>query len=115
LYNILCIVFETRGHASSAGLPSDTEFCFLLLEGAGFLAPCACRYRRNALLCKRTYHARQALLPLYLLTGLSFSAFNFEPDEMEQRYNTIATYFLAAFSMMYVVGEAMPKTDFLCV
>ena len=34
---------------------------------------------------------------------------------MEQRYNTIATYFLAAFSMMYVVGEAMPKTDFLCV
>jgi len=59
------------------------------------------------------YYFWKALLPLYLLTVLSFSMFEFDVLEFEQRSNTVSTYFLAAFAMLYVVGNSLPKTDFL--
>ena len=62
---------------------------------------------------KSSFYFWKALLPLYLLTGLAFSAFFFETDNLSDRNQTVATYFLAAFAMLYVVGEALPKTDFL--
>jgi hypothetical protein len=62
---------------------------------------------------KAAYYFWKALLPLYLLTVLSFSTFEFECDNLSDRNATVATYFLAAFAMLYVVGSALPKTDFL--
>jgi hypothetical protein len=58
---------------------------------------------------------RKALLPLYLVTALSFTTFDVPTDSMGivERYSMISTYFLAAFAMLYVVGESLPKTDFL--
>jgi hypothetical protein len=55
----------------------------------------------------------KALMPLYLLTSLSFCLFAFATDDIEARFSIISTYFLAAFAMLYVVGESLPKTDFL--
>jgi hypothetical protein len=55
----------------------------------------------------------KALLPLYLLTALSMTTFQFETDNLEARLSQVMTAFLAAFAMLYVVGAALPKTDFL--
>jgi hypothetical protein len=55
----------------------------------------------------------KALLPLYLLTALSMSSVHFDTDNRDSRVGTVSTYFLAAFAMLYVVGAALPKTDFL--
>ena len=52
-------------------------------------------------------------MPLFLLTALSSSTFGFAVDDFAGRSGNVATYFLAAFAMLYVVGEALPKTDFL--
>jgi hypothetical protein len=59
------------------------------------------------------YYFWKALLPLYMLTALSMATFHFETDNLSDRTSTISTYFLAAFAMLYVVGAALPKTDFL--
>ena len=62
---------------------------------------------------KSGYYFWKALLPLYLLTALSMSTFQLDTDSLPDRNSTVSTYFLAAFAMLYVVGEALPKTDFL--
>jgi hypothetical protein len=62
---------------------------------------------------KAAYYFWKALLPLYLLSALSLSTFQFETDNLSDRTSTVSTYFLAAFAMLYVVGGALPKTDFL--
>eukprot|EP01050_Picozoa_sp_SAG11_P027007 SAG11_NODE_6676_length_1269_cov_1.089744_1_plen_210_part_00 len=62
---------------------------------------------------KPGYYFWKALLPLYLLTALSMTTFHFETDNLSDRSSTVSTYFLAAFAMLYVVGAALPKTDFL--
>ncbi len=59
------------------------------------------------------YYVWKALLPLYMLTGLSMGTFHFDTEDLEGRYATVSTFFLAAFAMLYVVGEALPRTDFL--
>lgn len=59
------------------------------------------------------YYFWKALLPLYLLTALSMTTFHFETNDLAARSGTVSTYFLAAFAMLYVVGESLPKTDFL--
>ena len=56
---------------------------------------------------------RKALVPLYFLMILSFGTFEFDVDDLSNRNGSVSTYFLAAFAMLYVVGEALPKTDFL--
>lgn len=62
---------------------------------------------------RASFYFWKALLPLYLLTVLSFSSFEFDVLDLSSRNDTTSTYFLAAFAMLYVVGEALPKTDFL--
>jgi len=59
------------------------------------------------------YYFWKALMPLYLLTILSFTTFEFDVDDLPSRNETVSTYFLAAFAMLYVVGESLPRTDFL--
>lgn len=62
---------------------------------------------------KSGYYFWKALLPLYLLTALSMGTFQFDTDNLSDRYNTVMATFLAAFAMLYVVGATLPKTDFL--
>jgi len=62
---------------------------------------------------KYPYYFWKVMLPLYLITFLSFSSFHFEVADLEPRVNTISTYILASFAMLYVVGDVLPKTDFL--
>ena len=62
---------------------------------------------------KSGYYFWKALVPLYLLTTLSMGTFHFETENLPDRYSTVSTFFLAAFAMLYVVGEALPRTDFL--
>ena len=63
---------------------------------------------------KSSFYFWKALMPLYLLTALNlFSALSFETDNLSDRIATTATFFLAAFAMLYVVGSSLPKTDFL--
>jgi hypothetical protein len=59
------------------------------------------------------YYFWKALLPLYLLTILAFGTFEIPVDNIPARNDSVATYFLAAFAMLYVVDQALPKTDFL--
>eukprot|EP01046_Picozoa_sp_COSAG06_P044168 COSAG06_NODE_5907_length_3217_cov_4.295382_6_plen_104_part_00 len=53
------------------------------------------------------------MFPLMLLAFLSSSTYDFDTDDIAGRSDSVATYFLAAFAMLYVVGESLPKTDFL--
>ena len=61
-----------------------------------------------------SYYVWKALLPLYLVTALAdASVFEFEPENLSDRMNIVSTFFLAAFAMLYVVGESLPKTEYL--
>ena len=53
------------------------------------------------------------LLPLYVVNALSYQVYFFHPSEYESRVGTTATYFLAAFAMLFVIADLLPKTDFL--
>jgi hypothetical protein len=78
---------------------------------AGFeriVLPLSLHVTRNS-----AYYFWKALLPLYMLTALSMSTFHFETDNLDSRVATVSTYLLAAFAMLYVLGAALPKTDFL--
>ena len=39
--------------------------------------------------------------------------FEFSVSDLSSRNDSLSTYFLAAFAMLYVVGESLPKTDLL--
>lgn len=62
---------------------------------------------------KSSFYFWKALLPLYMLAVLALTSFHFDTDALDARSGTVATYFLAAFAMLYVVGDTLPKTDFL--
>mmetsp|Transcript_6503 Transcript_6503/g.16448 ORF Transcript_6503/g.16448 Transcript_6503/m.16448 type:complete len:173 (+) Transcript_6503:477-995(+) len=62
---------------------------------------------------KPAYYFWKVMLPLYMLTLLSFGTFEFEVDNLGDRNSSVSTYFLAAFAMLYVVGESIPKTEYL--
>jgi hypothetical protein len=59
------------------------------------------------------YYFWKVMLPLYLVTALSFTVFDYDTDDLVERSALTSAYFLAAFAMLYVVGEALPKTHFL--
>ena len=44
---------------------------------------------------KSGYYWWKALLPIYVLTGLSMGTFHFATDNLSDRYATVSTYFLA--------------------
>jgi hypothetical protein len=59
------------------------------------------------------YYFWKVLLPLYLVTALSFTAFHYDTDNLTERSALTSSYFLASFAMLYVVGDSLPKTHFL--
>jgi hypothetical protein len=59
------------------------------------------------------YYLWRVLLPLFMLTFLSFMNFDADVDDVATRSSNIYTMFLAAFAFLYVVGESLPKTQFL--
>eukprot|EP01047_Picozoa_sp_COSAG01_P052080 COSAG01_NODE_5441_length_4262_cov_66.548883_2_plen_516_part_00 len=71
--------------------------------------------RKRSMLLTTATLRRKALFPLYLLTALSFTTFDRPTDDagIGERYSIISTYFLAAFPILYIVGESCPKTNFL--
>ena len=62
---------------------------------------------------KSKFYFWKAVIPLYFLIFLSTTTFSFEVSNLSDRNATISTYFLACFAMLYVVGDALPKVDFL--
>eukprot|EP01043_Picozoa_sp_COSAG02_P000929 COSAG02_NODE_19_length_53976_cov_37.338512_11_plen_444_part_00 len=62
---------------------------------------------------KWKYYLLEVLAPLYMLTFLStISTFSMDVDDLPARSSCVATYFVAATAMLYVVGQMLPKTDF---
>ena len=59
------------------------------------------------------YYFLKVLLPLYLIALYGLSVFFFAPTEFASRMSISSTIFLAAFAVLYVVNEALPKTYFL--
>ena len=53
------------------------------------------------------------MLPLYMLVILSFSVFAQGNDGIADRNTVVATYFLAANAMLYVLSGYLPTTDYL--
>jgi hypothetical protein len=99
------VVAEWRLHGCSTQIKEQSAYA----QGQQKpIAPLSVHVTRNS-----AYYFWKALLPLYLLTVLSMSAFHFETDNLAARVSTVSTYFLAAFAMLYVVEAALPKNDFL--
>ena len=48
-----------------------------------------------------------------MLALLCFTTFMLPVEELSDRMSLVATYFLAAFAMLYVVGECLPTTGFM--
>lgn len=59
------------------------------------------------------FYLWKVLLPLLLLGVLCFSAFEFDSENVSDRQGTVATYFLSALAMLYVVGQYLPRADYL--
>eukprot|EP01043_Picozoa_sp_COSAG02_P003505 COSAG02_NODE_86_length_39084_cov_17.815724_5_plen_420_part_00 len=55
------------------------------------------------------------MMPLYLLTALSMGVFHFETDNMEARYGTVLTCYLAAFVMLPAQADFLTKVDTMIV
>lgn len=65
-------------------------------------------------ICRRaTYYMIKVLVPLYLLVLLFAGTFVFPVEDLPSRHDSTMTGFLAAFALIYVVSEHLPKTSFL--
>jgi len=62
---------------------------------------------------KVAFYFWKVLLPIYMLAGLSLASFLLDVQAFGERLNMNVTLFLASFAMLYVLGEHLPKTDFL--
>jgi len=62
---------------------------------------------------KAGFYFWKVLLPIYMLAGLSLVSFLLDAQDFAERLNMNVTLFLASFAMLYVLGEHLPKTDFL--
>ena len=62
---------------------------------------------------KSGFFVWKALVPLYVLIVLCFSGFLFNTADLSGRMGHTMTGFLAAAATLYVVGESLPKVDFL--
>mmetsp|Transcript_68784 Transcript_68784/g.201446 ORF Transcript_68784/g.201446 Transcript_68784/m.201446 type:complete len:371 (+) Transcript_68784:56-1168(+) len=61
------------------------------------------------------YYIWKVLMPIYLLTLLTFCVFAMEVRDVADRLSAVITLFLASFAMLYVVEHHLPKTNFLTV
>lgn len=62
---------------------------------------------------KTGFYFWKVLMPIYMLAGLSLASFLLDVQAFGERMNMNVTLFLASFAMLYVLGEHLPKTDFL--
>jgi hypothetical protein len=62
---------------------------------------------------KSGFFVWKVLVPLYVLIVLCFSGFLFDTADLPGRMGHTMTGFLAAAATLYVVGESLPKVDFL--
>ena len=62
---------------------------------------------------KYGFYEMKVLLPLVLLTNGSFLLMLEGADSIGERMELMFTMFLAAFALLYVVGETVPRVDFL--
>jgi hypothetical protein len=62
---------------------------------------------------RTAFYFWKVLGPLYIITFLSFTVYIYPPRDLRSRGSITATYFLAAFAMLYVLQGTLPKTDFL--
>jgi len=57
------------------------------------------------------YYFYKVILLMWLIVGLTCSAFLFPPTHLEQRMNIAATMFLATAATLYVTSADLPKTS----
>eukprot|EP01048_Picozoa_sp_COSAG05_P018861 COSAG05_NODE_2840_length_2582_cov_1.500201_1_plen_438_part_00 len=57
------------------------------------------------------FYMLKVLLPLYLLLLITFCNAGHPTDEVGSRLSFTVTGFLAAFAMLYIVGESLPKAE----
>ena len=62
---------------------------------------------------KSMYYVWKAILPLHLLSVLSFTGMALDVDDYSSRAGLLATFLLAALVMLFVIGDYLPRTDFL--
>ena len=62
---------------------------------------------------KSMYYVWKAILPLHLLSVLSFTGMALDVDDYASRAGLLATFLLAALVMLFVIGDYLPRTDFL--
>eukprot|EP01051_Picozoa_sp_SAG22_P016867 SAG22_NODE_2481_length_2528_cov_2.864553_2_plen_87_part_00 len=58
---------------------------------------------------KAGFYMYKVLLPLYMVNALSYQVYFFHPSEHSNRVGTTATYFLAAFAMLFVIGAVQAR------
>ena len=58
------------------------------------------------------FYVSKVLLPTWWMALLSFRVFGYHVEQLAERDAIIATYFLASLSLVYVVGQFLPKLDF---
>lgn len=62
---------------------------------------------------RSNYFVWKVLLPLFTMMSLAMTAFGMDPTDVPSRSSLVSTYFLATFAMLFVVGDSLPKLDFL--
>jgi len=62
---------------------------------------------------KSMFYLYKVLIPLWLTVMLGLAACAMDVDQYVDRIGHTATMFLASFAMLFVVGDSLPKTDFL--
>jgi hypothetical protein len=62
---------------------------------------------------KSKYYMWKIVFPLFCVCLLNWSIFLYDTMELDARVNICITMFLANAALLYVVGDSLPKTDFL--
>jgi hypothetical protein len=60
---------------------------------------------------KSGYYIFKVLIPLYLIQFLMYTTMYMDTDDISGRLGFTVTGFLAAFAMLYIVGQDLPKLD----
>ena len=55
----------------------------------------------------------KVLMPQFSIIVLALTAFGFDLTDVPSRAGLVSTYFLASFAMLFVIGDSIPKLDFL--
>jgi hypothetical protein len=58
---------------------------------------------------KYGYYLSKALMPIYMLVTLSLTTFCLPLGDLADRSDTVGTYVLSLFALLFVVGDCLPK------